>query len=64
MSDRPLKVLSICTSDSSGGAARAAYRIHKAVVELGVDSRMFVKHKCTDDPEVLAVDDFIPHNVL
>ena len=64
MSDRPIKVLSVCTSDSSGGAARAAYRIHQAVRELGVDSRMFVKHKGTDDPTVLTVDDFIPHNAL
>ena len=64
MSDRPIKVLSVCTSDSSGGAARAAYRIHQAVRELGVDSRMFVKHKGTDDPTVLTVDDFIPHNAI
>ena len=64
MSDRPIKVLSVCTSDSSGGAARAAYRIHQAVRELGVDSRMFVKHKGTDEPTVLTVDDFIPHNAL
>ena len=64
MSDRPIKVLSVCTSDSSGGAAHAAYRIHRAVRELGVDSRMFVKHKGTDDPTVLTVDDFIPHNAI
>jgi len=64
MSERPLRVLSVCTSDYSGGAARAAYRIHLAVRELGVDSRMFVKHKGTDDQTVLTVDDFIPHNAL
>ncbi len=64
MSKRPVKVLSVCTSDSNGGAARAAYSIHKAVLELGVESRMFVKQKGTDDPTVLTVDDFIPHHAL
>ena len=64
MSDKPVRVLSVCTSDSSGGAARAAYRIHRAVQDLGVDSRMFVKQKGTDDPTVLTVDDFIPHHAL
>ena len=64
MSCKPVKVLSVCTSDSLGGAARAAYRIHLAVRDLGVDSRMFVKYKGADDPTVLTVDDFIPHNAL
>ena len=64
MIERPLKVLSVCTSDSSGGAARAAYRIHKAVRDLGVDSRLFVKNKGTDDPTVLTLDDFIPHDAM
>ena len=64
MSERSIKVLSACTSDSSGGAARAAYRIHRAVRGLGVDSRMFVKQKRTNDSTVLTVDDFIPHNAL
>ncbi len=64
MNDSPVKVLSVCTSDSTGGAARAAYRIHRAVRDLGVDSRMFVKQKGTDDPTVLTVDDFIPHHAL
>lgn len=64
MSERPIRVLSVCTSDSSGGAARAAYRIHQAVRGLGVDSRMFVKNKGTDDPTVLTVVDFIPHNAI
>ena len=64
MSKRQLKVLSVSTSDSSGGAARAAFRIHLAVRNLGIDSRMFVKQKGTDDPNVLIVEDFIPHNAL
>lgn len=64
MSDRPLKVLSVCTSDAGGGAPRAAYRIHQGVRKLGVDSRMFVKNKGTKDANVIALDEFVPHNPL
>lgn len=59
-----IKVLSVCTSDANGGAARAAYRIHQGVRKLGVDSRMFVKDKHTDDANVVALDAFVPHNCL
>ena len=64
MSKQPLKVLSVCTSDSGGGAPRAAYRIHQGVRELGVDSRMFVKNKGTKDANVIALDEFVPQNPL
>lgn len=64
MNDKPLKVLSVCTSDAGGGAPRAAYRIHQGVRELGVDSRMFVKDKRTKDANVIALDEFAPHNAL
>ena len=62
MSEQPLKVLSVCTSDTGGGAPRAAYRIHQGVRKLGVDSRMFVKNKGTKDANVIALDEFVPHN--
>ena len=62
MSERPLKVLSVCTSDSGGGAPRAAYRIHQGVRGLGIDSRMLVKNKHYKDENVISIDDFIPHN--
>lgn len=59
-----IRVLSVSTSDYSGGAARAAYRIHLAVQEYGIDSRMFVKKKETEDDRVSSVSDFVPHNAL
>ena len=62
MNEDPVKVLSVCTSDSVGGAARAAYRIHQGVRGLGVQSRMLVKSKETNDPEVIPVDNFVPKN--
>lgn len=59
-----IRILSVCTSDASGGAARAAYRIHQGVRSLGVDSKMFVKYKGSNDPNVHALDEFVPHNPL
>lgn len=64
MSEKPMKVLSVCSSDSKGGAARAAYRIHQGVKDLGVDSRMFVKEKRSKDADVIALNRFIPNNPL
>lgn len=63
MSDS-IKVLSVCTSDSFGGAALAAYRIHLAVRSLNVDSKMFVKNKGTEDVTVISLQEYVPHNSL
>lgn len=64
MSRKELKVISVCTSDTSGGAARAAYRILKSVRQSSVDCRMFVKNKHTKDDDVVALDSFVPYNHL
>ena len=47
-----MKVLHICTSDHVGGAARAAYRLHSGLVELGVDSSMLVYYKQGNDKHI------------
>ena len=57
-----IKILSVCTSDTSGGAARAAYRIHQGVRGLGVESRMFVKDKRSADDTVIALSAFVSNN--
>ncbi len=48
-----MNVLHLNASDVSGGAARAAYRIHRSIVaqssDLGICSRMRVGRKFTDD---------------
>ena len=59
-----IKILSVNTSDTAGGAARAAYRIHQGVQTLGVDSKMFVKDKCQDDDTVISLKKFVPSNIL
>lgn len=59
-----LKVLSVCTSDTHGGAARAAWRIHQGVRSLGVDSRMLVKEKQSGEESVVSLNTYIPKGHL
>ncbi len=48
-----MKVLFVNTSDLKGGAARAIMRIMKGVQAAGIDTRMLVMEKKSDDPAVL-----------
>lgn len=48
-----MKVLTVNASDIHGGAARAAYRLHRALLAAGVDSKMLVQSKSTDDCTVI-----------
>lgn len=48
------KVLHLSTYDANGGAAKGAHRLHRAMVERGLPSRMHVAVKGTDDPTVTA----------
>ena len=47
-----MKLIHLSQTDAGAGAGRAAYRIHRALLELGVDSRMLVADKRTVDPTV------------
>lgn len=49
-----MKILIVNTFDIHGGAARAAYRLHKALLANGADSQMLVQSKSSDDYTVLA----------
>lgn len=44
-----MKILHISHSDLGGGAARAAYRIHRALIDAGLVSRMWVQRRVSDD---------------
>ena len=44
-----MKLVHINYSDINGGAARAAYRIHHALIEYGIDSSMFVNQASAGD---------------
>ncbi|MGC9453702.1 MAG: glycosyltransferase family 4 protein [Phycisphaerae bacterium] len=52
-----MRIYHLSLSDSRGGAARATYRIHRALLADGADSRMFVRIKVTTDP---TVDGYLP----
>ena len=54
-----IKVVHICESDIVGGAARAAFRLHKSYKALhSVESSMLVRHRASDDENVKA---YIPN---
>lgn len=54
-----MRVLHLNTSDTNGGAARAAYRLHSGLRSNGVDSRMLVQNKDSDDDYVYGPDGMI-----
>ncbi len=48
-----MRILHVNHSDIDGGAARAAYRIHRSLVGAGLDSRMRVIDQTSDDATVV-----------
>ena len=55
-----MKVLHVTCADGGGGAARAAYRLHRAARAHGIESRMLVMRKGTDDPHVHQAGEWFP----
>ncbi len=51
-----MKVLIISKSDAQGGAYIAAYRLHAGLRRIGVDSKMLVDYKTSDDCNVSGSD--------
>lgn len=49
-----MKILIINASDIQGGAARAAYRLHKALLAENIDSQMLVQSKSSDNFTVIS----------
>lgn len=56
-----ISVLHFSTADNEGGSGRSAYRIHTELRGRGNRSRMLVKSKVTDDPDV---DEVAPGRLL
>jgi len=52
-----VNILHLSTSDIEGGAARAAYRLHRGLQQIGVTSRMLVRAKSSGDRTVTALKD-------
>ena len=49
-----MKILHLSTHDTNGGAARATYRLHKGLQNIGLDSQMLVQEKSSSDKTVIA----------
>ena len=49
-----IKPLILSARDISGGAARATYRLHRGLRGIGVESRMLVQSKASEDYTVIA----------
>lgn len=47
-----IKIVTVNFNDTSGGAARAAYRLHKGLIDHDIDSKMLVQRKYSNDPSV------------
>jgi glycosyltransferase involved in cell wall biosynthesis len=50
-----MRILQVATKDNSGGAARAAFRLHQGLLNAGVDASMLVAYKSSNDPRVKVV---------
>lgn len=50
-----MRILIVNASDLNGGAARAAYRLHRALLSHNVDSQMLVQNKVSDDHSIIEV---------
>ena len=49
-----MNLLILSSSDIEGGAARASYRLHQGLQNIGVASQLLVKDKSSDDGAVIA----------
>ncbi|MBH8573004.1 glycosyltransferase family 4 protein [Nostocaceae cyanobacterium CENA369] len=49
-----MKILHLSTHDIGGGAARAAYRLHTGLRDIGLQSQMLVHEKYSNDRTVIA----------
>ena len=52
----PLRITHLSHNDMKGGGALASFRLHRALLDLGADSRMLVLKKHQDDPTVTKAD--------
>ncbi len=50
-----MRITLLNTFDIAGGAARAAYRLHQGLTEIGVAHQFLVARKDSDDPDIMPV---------
>ena len=52
-----MKIVHLSTNQNTGGAAKAAYKIHNSCIENGLDSSLLVQKKITNDKSTIDVND-------
>jgi glycosyltransferase involved in cell wall biosynthesis len=50
---RSVRVMQICTTAVNGGAAKAAYRLHRTLAKEEVKSQMLVAQRCSAEEDIL-----------
>lgn len=60
--NQKIKVAIFSTNDYGGGAARAAYRIHKSILKNGIDSKLIVKSKVLSEERIILFSEIICRN--
>ena len=58
-----MKILHLISQDS-GGAGRAALRLHKALLDQNIESLMLVQNKTTDLPSVIRLANTKPQKIM
>lgn len=58
-----MKILFVNTYDTGGGAAKASYRLHSSLQALGIDSKMIVKNKTSNDDSIIEINTFDKRNI-
>ena len=53
-----MKIVQVSTVDIKGGAAKAAYRLHKGLIEIGQDSLFLTSRKHSSDQTVIPLSSF------
>ena len=53
-----MKIIHISYSDLFGGAARSAFNIHQSLISIGIDSKMIVIKKKSQDKNIIEIKGF------
>ena len=59
-----LKVYHLSYADNIGGAAKATFRVHKALKKYGIQSKILVNKSITNDPDIIYTSNLIEKNYI
>ena len=59
-----LKVYHLSYADNIGGAAKATFRVHKALKKYGIQSKILVNKSITNDPDIIYTSNLLEKNYI